>query len=431
MVNVEVALERAVMERDVVPPVDWAVVRRGGGFGLILCSAAAALGVLDGPAFVFTLRLFAVFVGTVAAGLAVSWRPDLVKSWLLGAVVAAAATLGTPAHWDSFRLLFAVIAFVALLRAGIVALPEQHRVKVVSALIVLHFFGILLATTSPNPTPWMVDQMYRRAYEPYLRFVYLRNAYHFYSPEPGPASILVALVKTYEGEETGADGVARPKYRTQWMVLPRRSAAGPDAPSDVKDPLGVSYFRRLSLTDAISHGAPDMNYESFEKSEGRFRRQQLTLQGNNPYIPWHPNFLPLYQYRVPHPRVTRYVLPSYAQHILMNLSEKEQGRSTVKLYRVEHRTLNVEGYLGVVSKRPGDPYYPTTYLPYYYGEYGFRKDAAGETRVDLLDPQEPMLYWIVPVVERPGGTPGDPNRKDYEDYFSVHAGREFDWSQLR
>ena len=43
-----------------------------------------------------------------------------------------------------------------------------------------------------------------------------------------------------------------------------------------------------------------------------------------------------------------------------------------------------------------------------------------------------MLYWLVPVIERPGGgIPGDLNKKDYIDFLSIHAGREFEWSKLR
>ena len=422
----------ATAAAEVVPPVEWATVQRVGGIGFGLCAVAAILGV-TGVSELSTVRLFAVFFGGVAGGLAVSFRPDLVQSWLLGTAVAVAGLFGTPAHWDSLRLLFGVIAGVALLRAGLVALPAGYRTAAISIIILFHFFGILMATTSPSPTPWMVDQLYRRVYEPYLRFAYLRNAYHFYSPEPGPASIAVCLLKTYEGEEIGADGVKRPKYRMQWIVLPRRSSFGPDAPSDVKDPLGVSYFRRLSLTDAISHTGREMTYESFEKSEVRLRRHQLTVAGSNPTIPLHPGMLPLAQYRMPASHITHQMLPSYAQHILMDLPEDVAKRTTVKIYRVEHRTLNVGAFIGIsnFNQRKGDPYYPTTYYPYFFGEYGFRKDAAGETRVELLDSKEPMLYWLVPVVEQPGGVPGDPNKKDYIDYFSVHAGSEFDWSQLR
>lgn len=412
---------------DVLPPVEWSVVQRTAGAGFALCAGAAVLGVL-GVSELNTPRLFAVFFGGIAGGLAVSFRPERIRSWLLGAAVAFAGVFGTPAHWDSFRLLFAVLTGVALLRATLLAMPVAYRTATVSAFLVVHFFGILLATTSPSPTPWMVDQLYRRAYEPYLQFIYLRNAYHFYSPEPGPASLLVCLLKTEDGEEVGADGIKRKKYRTEWLVTPRR-------PADVRDPLGVTYFRRLSITDQIARGYPDMmSSETFEKSEIRTRRMQLALPGSNPHIPMHTREPDYLEYRMPDVLAARYLLPSYAQHILMDLPEQDRGRTTIKIYRVEHRTLDVGSYIGISNygRKPGDPYYPTTYYPYFLGEFGFVKDPldAKKVRIELLDPQEPMLYWLIPIQERPGGIPGDP-KKDYIDYLSVHAGREFDWSLLR
>ena len=430
---------RIVMERDastaveVVPPIAWETTRKIALIGLGLTGTAAALGLLaaaiDPPAILHTVRLFFVFFGAVIAGLAISFRSDLWQPWALGACTALLAVFGTPAHWDSFQILFGVLTGLALLRAGLVVAPQRIRLGIVSAFLLLHFFGILLATTSPNPTPWMVDQLYRRVYEPYLQFVYLRNAYHFYSPEPGPASILVCLLKTEDGEDVGADGIRRKKYRTEWVATPRR-------PADIRDPLGVTYFRRLSLTDQISHGYPDMtNVETLEKSEIRARRYQLTQGGNKPYIRMHPFEPDNLEYRLPEPIVSRYLLPSYAQHLLMDLPEGDRKKTTVKLYRVEHRTLTVGAYIGLVNpgKRPGDPYHPTTYWPYFMGEFGFAPvpNKPGEWRVELLDPQEPMLYWLVPIIGDPGSSTTDPNRKDYIDYLSVHAGREFDWSLLR
>lgn len=439
------------MERDapstveVLPPIEWAKARKVGTIGLGLCGAAAILGLVasaigDAPSILHTARLWLVFAGAVTTGVAVSLRPDLVPAWLLGAAAALLALFGTPAHWDSFRLVFGVLAAVAVLRAALIVAPPRVRIAAVSAFILLHFFGILLATTSPNPTPWMVHQLYNRAYEPYLRFVYLRNAYHFYAPEPGPASLMVCLVKTEDGQETGADGITRPRHKANWIVLPRRAdwreKDGTALRSDVKDPLGVTYFRRLSLTDAIAHQAQDMAFETFEKSEIRFRRHQLTLAGSDPYIPWHPLYPPLNQYRQPAPHVSRYYLPSYAQHILMDLDLPDEAlsRTTVKIYRVEHRTLDVGSFIGLSNpdRKPGSPYHPTTYLPFFLGEYGLKEGPDGVVSVQLLQPREPMLYWLVPVVARPGATG---NQKDYDDYFSVHAGvkpgHEFDWSQLR
>jgi hypothetical protein len=428
-------MDRDAAATDVVPPIAWETTRRVAVTGLGLVAAAAVLGLMatalgEVPSLVHTARLFLVLIGAILAGLAVSFRPDLVQPWLLGAGTALLAVAGTPAHWDSFRLLFAVLTGLALLRAAFTIVSPRVRLAVVSAFILLHFYGILLATTSPNPEPWMVDQLYRRFYEPYLQFVYLRNAYHFYAPEPGPASIMVCLLKTEDGEEVTADGIRRAKYRTEWVVTPRR-------PQDVRDPLGVTYYRRLSLTDQISH-RDTMTSEIFERSEVANRRRQLAIRGTEPYIPLHPNIADAEEYILPQPIVSRYYLPAYAEHLLMELPEADRKKTTVKIYRLEHRTLSVGSFVGFAtpSRRPGDPYHPTTYLPFFLGEFKFvpdRNDPLHKPmKVELLDPKDPMLYWLVPIIGEVGGSASvDPNRKEYTDYLSVHAGQQFDWSTLR
>jgi hypothetical protein len=90
------------------------------------------------------------------------------------------------------------------------------------------------------------------------------------------------------------------------------------------------------------------------------------------------------------------------------------------------------------------PYHPTTYWPFFLGEFN--------ARGDLVDPQEPMLYWLVPILPRQGGPTTDPTKRNFLDYMSFHAlgpqglgpetavddlgdpkfkGRVFDWKQLR
>ncbi len=414
---------------EVVPPVCWKVARGTIAAGGGLIAAAAALGLVDGvPGPVSTARLFLVFVGSVTAGVGVSLRPERWEAWAMAAAAAVLGVAGLPAHWDSFRVLFAVLAGVALFRLLLTAVPAAWRVRVVSAVVVFHFFGIFLATTAPPPTPWFVEQVYQRVYNQYLQFVYLRNAYHFYSPEPGPASLLACLVKTEVGTETTADGQVRRKYDTKWVVLPRR-------PDDIRDPLGLTYFRRLSITEQVSRGMPDSNAASFEKTEARARRVRLTLPGTDsfPFHPTEPEFL---QYRVPSPEVSRFLLPSYAQYLILEhtASPEAAAKTTLKIYRLEHRTLPVEQFTGVGNPGgvPQSPYHPVTYRPYFLGEFRLTSEDPAHPnrpRVELVDPQADMLYWLVPILPAPG--PVAPDKKDYVDYLSTHAGHAFDWSQLR
>jgi hypothetical protein len=387
--------------------------------------------------------LLLVFAGAVTAGVAVSLRPDRWQSWCLGAAAAALAVPGVPDSWDSFKLLFAVLTLAALTGAVLAHVRRGVRHAVVSAMILFHFGGIFMAVTSPPPSPWLTEQLFTRVYNPYLQFMYLRNAYHFYSPEPGPASLLCFVLTTYDlKDKVGADGKpvldgngapvketladvmaldpdARRKrvVRTEWVILPRR-------PADVRDPLGLTYYRRLSLTEQVARVYPGLlsTTEQLEKSQVWQRRSSVRTD-----FPLHPAEQPVYQYRVPNPDIARVLLPSYTSHVVLHYGkDADLDRTTVKMYRFEHRTLDVGTFTGKTTpdKKPLNPYHPSTYRPYYLGEY----DVYGT----LLDPQEPMLYWLVPVIQKPGGpAPGDPDPRDYIDTLSFHAGAEFDWRLLR
>ncbi|QJW97406.1 hypothetical protein [Frigoriglobus tundricola] len=429
---------------EVVPQAEWVTVRKIGLVGVGLLAAAAALGPVapGSTAWPHTVRLFLVLFGAVTAGAAVSMRPDLWKSWAIGTGAAVLAIAGTPAHWDSFRLLFSVMAVVAAVWTAVRLAPPVYRVRIISALLLFHFTGIFLATTTPPQTPWVTEQAFVRVFNPYLQFLYLRNAYHFYSPEPGAASVLVFLLKT----ETGRDPVTGDKqYATKWVVLPKR-------PGDVKDPLGLTYYRRLSITEQLARGTPGLRAASFEAREMRGRRQLAP-------IPMHPSDAQEVQYQLPQPEVTRFILPSYASHVILeNTPNKEAAaKTTVKVYRLQHNTMGIEDFIDW-RKRLGplkSPYHPMWYRPFFLGEFGFVQDAdrPGSVQIELVNPQEPMLYWLVPIMPRPGGLPpGETTKREFLDYMSFHAlgpeglgpettvddlgdpkfkDRVFDWTQLR
>jgi hypothetical protein len=144
------------------------------------------------------------------------------------------------------------------------------------------------------------------------------------------------------------------------------------------------------------------------------------------------------QYAVPNADVTRFVLPSYASHVILEHKYAVANKTTVKVYRLDHQTTPVEQFrVKLQNGEHPSPYHPGTYRPYFLGEF----NAWGE----LVAPQEPFLYWLIPIYPRYPG-PGDPIQKTYEDYLSVHAldmriedvmkadekaGRVFNWSQLK
>src|SRR5262249_35270761 len=155
--------------------------------------------------------------------------------------------------------------------------------------------GIVTAITSVpppfGPAPWIASQLWNRVYRPYFQFMYMYNAYHFYSPDPGPATVLWACIN-YSNDSYC------------WYVLPTRH-------DDMKDPLGLTYYRRLSLCESANQLSP-ASYVSPAALESR------RLGGMVRGIP-DPDriaeFLPnVAQYRVPN-EYTRRILQSYAHHI--------------------------------------------------------------------------------------------------------------------
>ena len=81
---------------------------------------------------------------TQAEALTRSLRPDLWKAWALGTGAALLAILGTPAHWDTFRLLFGVMAAIGAI-GTVLHLAPKYLLPAVSALLLFHFTGIFLA----------------------------------------------------------------------------------------------------------------------------------------------------------------------------------------------------------------------------------------------------------------------------------------------
>jgi hypothetical protein len=240
-----------------------------------------------------------------------------------------------------------------------------------------------------------------------------------------PASVLAFLLKTETGEidpETH-----KSTYKTKWVVMPTR-------PTDIRDPLGLGYYRILSLNEQIARGSHllAMPTYQFEKSEMWLRRLS-----KEPIIPFHPAEPNVVQYKLPNPEVARYLLPSYTSHVILeNTPDKATAaKTTVKVYRLEHRDQPPD-----MLSKGHSPYHPGTYRPFFVGEF----DAFG----NLTNPQEELLYWMLPIIPRQRGLDNlnDPFKKDYFDFLSVHAldmtreevlaadesaGRVFNWSQLR
>jgi hypothetical protein len=350
------------------------------------------------------VRLLSVVVGLLLVGFQATVFCLVPRFWLLAGAATLAAHFAVPPHWDSARLLLRVVVVLTFAASGLSLLPQTLRYVVLSIFTLFHFSGIFLATTWPEPTPWFTMQVGTRVQLPYIQFMYLKNAYHFYSPEPGPASHLFCLIR-YDSIDPSTQ---RPE--ADWVTLPNRKFHW-------KDPLGLTYYRRLSITEQVANAMPLLQNE--ERKEIDARRQQVAQGGyaNIPRIPLDPN--EVLSFRMPRPDTTRYLVPSYAAHLLKSYSTASKKAVSVKMYRLEHTQLTAAQF---VLNRV-NPHHPTGFKPFYLGE--FKLDADGTA--ELVDQQDPMLYWHVPILPRPVPRGAPPGTLDYDDYMSQHAGYTYTW----
>lgn len=393
----------------------------------------------DGP------RMLLSALGLLIAGCAASMRPSWFGGWLCGGI---AGLLGygigapppngtewhvapprdwfaaTPNSWDSVQLFFGVAgcvglvgAILTLLAAFVPHLGRRPAYTLALAWVAFHFAGIISAITSPPPSPWLADQYWKHVAKRYLQFAYMNNAYQFYSPDPGPACELwVCLEYKPEGAEPDPDA---PKD-CAWLIIPRRK-------QHYQDPLGLTFYRRLSLTENVAQYLPP-NYVPLtpdEQQQAYARRQRAANEQFVPRKGWRDEA----ERRVPNELVTRHILPSFARHLAKAYAQPGKDVKSIKIYRTLHMITDLNQFHGYDpgDGRPGvppmSPYNPQLYLPYFQGEF----TAKGE----LVDSTEPLLYWLVPILPDPTH-PAPLDQAEYKkaggfnryftDYVSKHAG---------
>ena len=422
------------------PPPPTRRVLTVGLIGVGLVAAALVVGLATGaplrgfdPHWADGPRALLAALGLLLAGCAVSMRPRWSGGWLCAAAAGIvgygfgapppAGTdwylvpprdwyAGVPNAWDSVQLFFGVAGLIGLIGAAWNWLPRRVTLGLILAGVAFHFAGILSAITSPAPTPFLADQYWRRVARPYLQFAYMNNAYQFYSPDPGPACEIWAAIE-YRPEGAAPNDPDAPR-QCAWVVIPTRA-------EHWKDPLGVSYYRRLSLTENTAQ----IYRQGYFLPPAEAALVEQRRQSEDARIPRYGQ--QAVQRIVPVDLVTRQVLPSYARH-LAHAHPAPPGRkvTAVKIYRVQHAIVNPEqfvGYDSLTNSRmpPWGPYNASLYMPYFQGE--FAPDGT------LKNSQAAMLYWMVPIV--PHATPPVSRQKYrasggfkryFRDYVSEHAG---------
>jgi hypothetical protein len=334
---------------------------------------------------------------------------NALESAVLTTLAALAAFMGSWAfywpeyweEWDSMRLFLAVLAAAGFIAAPLVAAPPRLRRLGVSALIVAHMTAILTVVIGQPPGPYVVRLIHHWVFRPYIEFMYLNNGYRFYSPEPGPASQLWCRIE-YE--------VGGKKLPGIWFKLPDMDERG-----NPRYATGLQYTRRLALTETIARTDPPLammitNEKGEPEPSPIFRDRDLNsprptipikLGQKTPEqpagIPYHPELSAALQYQKPTYEGRRF-LTSYSRYLLHHRPHPtipEARAVRVKIFRVQHQILPAQLLaMGI------DPWDLTLYFPYYVGEF----DAEG----NLLNPNDPLLYWLLPNLHDDPSKPDSP-----------------------
>lgn len=290
------------------------------------------------------------------------------------------------ASWDSLILASSVFTGVSLFMGIFVLLPVLAKKTTAICFVLFHFASIVSAVTSiepPNaPASWLATNLWAYYFRHYLTFTYLNNAYHFYSPEPGPPVLLWSKIQ-YE------DGTFR------WFKIPNRT----------ESPIQMHYQRMLSVTESTnvaSSRSPD-NWEE------KLQRRNLAGLANQPQItPLNRSMSQSFMYKEP-AEYSKRMLFSYALYLTKKFTHPADKPSinidNIKIYRVTHNIITP----GDMS-RGENALDPTLYYPYFMGS--FDKNA------NLIDPNDPFLYFLLPITRN--ANPNEPTVLNHS--LNVHAG---------
>jgi hypothetical protein len=307
-----------------------------------------------------------VFGGLLASGVAVNIRARplvlglAALSGLVGWFGLSWDVKAGGTNWDSARLLVLVLTAIAGLACVVVILPHVARRIVLSLLVLFHFGGIVTAVTNVPPNPWLSNLAWAYVYRPYLEFFYLGNAYHFYSPDPGPGIQIWFYVQYEDGAEQ------------QYLVADRDET-----------PLKMEYQRRISLAESVNQKA----VLPLTRERINARVEAGLIDGIN----FHPDIAQLAQYIPATPWYSARLLESYVRYVARHATHPtgaDRKIAGIKVYRAEHDIIRPNLLVARV-----DPESPWLYRPYYLGDF----TADGE----LKDPNDPYLYWLIPIVKEP------------------------------
>jgi hypothetical protein len=296
-------------------------------------------------------------------------------------LLAFADAISADPSWDSMQMVLVVMIAAALLGVVLVLLPTMIRTIVVGVLVLVHFGGMITAATTIEPpgasAPWVSRQLWANVYRRYLQFMYLNNAYHFYSPEPGPPALLWFHIKYDDGQ-------------VKWFKIPHRD----------EDPLPIHHTRLLSITESTAVASTQPPQDPGRWSDLKSARERA---GELFDIEVAPDYvMPEYLQYQETQTFSQKMIESYVRHVAWefpSLGDPANTVKSIKVYRLRHKIISPQE---VAEGR--SPLDKLMYIGFYQGEY----DAAGKLLHAEYDADgnvtvvnDPFRYWYMPIYYRP------------------------------
>jgi hypothetical protein len=279
----------------------------------------------------------------------------------------------------------------------------------------------------------LTDQAWNHVYRHYLTFLYMSNAYHFYSPDPGPSHLVWFRVQY---EDDSFRWVRFPDKQSALVPLQytRSIVLGDSTDLNVPPPMPALMAMRIKerkLAGRLFRPDPTKDGEKFEG-------QPIPLIAEDLFDPFNGVPIPPDAYREP-TEYSKLLISSYVRYVAKNYPHTEDRSipvKNIKVYRITHQLINA-GQMSVGQ----DPMQEVFLLPYYMGKF----DTAGQLMVPQQQYDEKgnekikgeydgFLYWTIPVLQVPKGHKGPfwvaQNTTEYtvHNYMLLHAGdiRKFD-----
>jgi hypothetical protein len=408
-------------------------------------------------------RVVLLAVGLFTAGAAIGRRLQTAGSALeerlesagmlcVGAFVAFMAYLASD-EWDSVRFFLIGVIIVSLAGGMLILLPVLLRKVLVSLLILFHFVGIFVAGTNVAPQgmdqpPWLTEQLWTRVYRYYLGFLYMTNAYHFYSPNPGPSTLIWFRIQYTDGSYRWVQRPSKkdslvPLDYTRSMVIADSTNLSAFSPSPWLLARRIEERRYAGFAFVpergpkyLAVGAAAGGYFPGHRAGEKYRGVQIPITAEE-VTQGYGNVAE--GYKEPNEYAKR-LISSYVRYVAKNYphsTDPEVAIDHIKVYRFTHRLIAAQEM--AIGRDPMQEVYLT---PYFMGKFNTDGELINKQQQydnsgrPIYDPEkcDGFLYWTIPIVAIPKAPQGDIQTpwiaKDFtvRNYMRLHAGdiRYFD-----